>query len=99
LLSSGAADQAQVWASLDDNTRSSISSAYSDAGINILVGAFGSTEAPTSSGSDPTATANTMAAWVKQYNLGGIDIDYEDFVCGPSSLMFSTDKRFRHGST
>ncbi|EEB90369.1 hypothetical protein MPER_11432, partial [Moniliophthora perniciosa FA553] len=40
---------------------------------------FGATDAPTSSGADPIKTANTMAAWVKQYDLDGVDIDYEDF--------------------
>lgn len=44
-----------------------------------MVSAFGSTDAPTSSGADPVATANTMAAWVKEFGLDGIDIDYEDF--------------------
>ena len=42
-----------------------------------MVSAFGSTNAPTSSGADPVATANTMAAWVKKYGLDGIDVDYE----------------------
>jgi hypothetical protein len=42
-----------------------------------MVSAFGSTDAPTSSGVDPVAIANTMAAWVKQYELDGIDVDYE----------------------
>lgn len=44
-----------------------------------MVSAFGSTDAPTSSGADPIATANTMAAWVKEFGLDGIDVDYEDF--------------------
>lgn len=38
---------------------------------------FGSTDAPTSSGADPIATANTMAAWVKEFDLDGVDVDYE----------------------
>ena len=29
---------------------------------------------PTTAGTDPVATANTMAAWVKTYNLDGIDV-------------------------
>jgi len=32
---------------------------------------------PTTSGVDPVATADKFAAFVKQYNLDGIDIDYE----------------------
>jgi len=79
LLTSGSADQAQEWEELDAATRSSIKAQYNAAGVSLVVSAFGSTEAPTSSGADPVDTANTMAAWVKQYDLDGIDIDYEDF--------------------
>ncbi|KAL4065918.1 glycoside hydrolase family 18 protein [Scleroderma yunnanense] len=75
----GPADQAQEWASLDAGTRSSIKSSYASAGISLIVSAFGSTDTPTSSGADPTTTANNLAAWVKQYDLDGVDIDYEDF--------------------
>ncbi len=57
--------------------RSSIKSQDAAAGIKLLVSAFGSTDIPTSEGADPVATANTMAAWVKQYGLDGIDVDYE----------------------
>lgn len=44
-----------------------------------MVSAFGSTEQPTTSGLDPVQAANTMAAFVIQYGLDGIDVDYEDF--------------------
>lgn len=57
--------------------RSSIKSQYSAAGIKLIVSAFGSTDAPTTSGADPIGTANTMAAFVKQFDLDGIDVDYE----------------------
>ncbi|KAI0788759.1 glycoside hydrolase family 18 protein [Abortiporus biennis] len=79
LLLEGAWDNAEVWAQLTDAQRSSIKSQYASAGIKLLVSAFGSTDVPTSSGADPIATANTMAAWVKQFSLDGIDVDYEDF--------------------
>ncbi|KAJ7765494.1 glycoside hydrolase family 18 protein [Mycena maculata] len=49
------------------------------AGIKLIVSAFGSTESPTTSGTDPNSTAETMAEWVRQYDLDGIDVDYEDF--------------------
>lgn len=64
---------------MDAATRQSIKSSYNAAGVKLIVSAFGSTETPTSSGDDPVDTANTMAAWIKQYDLDGIDIDYEDF--------------------
>lgn len=57
--------------------RSSIKSQYSAAGIKLIVSAFGSTDAPTTFGADPIGTANTMAAFVKQFDLDGIDVDYE----------------------
>ncbi|PPQ96282.1 hypothetical protein CVT26_005669 [Gymnopilus dilepis] len=79
LLTEGAYDQAEEWASLSASQRSTIKSQYAAAGIKLIVSVFGSTDVPTSSGADPVATANTMAAWVKQYNLDGIDVDYEDF--------------------
>ncbi|KAF9244465.1 glycoside hydrolase family 18 protein [Melanogaster broomeanus] len=79
LESYGPADQAQEWAELTASERASILQEYDAAGISLIVSLFGSTETPTSSGYDPIGTANTMAAWVIQYGLQGVDIDYEDF--------------------
>ncbi|KAF8735396.1 hypothetical protein AX14_002147 [Amanita brunnescens Koide BX004] len=78
LLLEGPCDNAQAWASLNDTERSIIKSQYAAAGITLLVSAFGSTDIPTTSRADPVATANVMAAWVRQYQLDGIDVDYED---------------------
>ncbi|KAH7925802.1 glycoside hydrolase family 18 protein [Leucogyrophana mollusca] len=75
----GAADQAQEWEELTASERSTILAEYDAAGISLIVSLFGSTETPTSSGYDPIDTANTMAAWVIEYGLLGVDIDYEDF--------------------
>jgi chitinase len=77
LLLSGPADQALEWTLISASDRATIKSQYAAAGIKIVVSAFGSTDAPTSSGADPVATANTMAAWVKEFGLDGIDVDYE----------------------
>ncbi|KAH8103588.1 glycoside hydrolase family 18 protein [Cristinia sonorae] len=79
LLLEGASDKAQEWTQLSDSQRSSIKAQYAAAGIKLMVSAFGSTDIPTTAGSDPVATANKMASWVKQYQLDGIDVDYEDF--------------------
>jgi len=79
LLTKGAADKAQEWATLDPSARSAIKSQYAAAGISLIVSLFGSTDTPTSAGADPITTAQTMAAWVKQYDLDGVDVDYEDF--------------------
>ena len=77
LLISGPADQALEWQLISASDRAAIKSQYAAAGIKLLVSAFGSTDAPTSTGADPVATANTMAAWVIEYGLDGIDVDYE----------------------
>jgi len=79
LLLEGAWDNAESWTTLSASDRSSIKSQYNDAGISLMVSCFGSTDTPTSSNADPTSTANTFAAWVKEYDLDGIDVDYEDF--------------------
>lgn len=61
------------------------------AGIKLIVSAFGSTEAPTSSGTDPTDVANTIASFVKTYNLDGVDVDYEVIILSffRNSTMYS----------
>lgn len=79
LLTEGAWDKAAEWVSLTSSERSAIKAQYAAAGISLIVSAFGSTDIPTTAGADPVATANTMAAWVIEYGLDGIDIDYEDF--------------------
>ncbi|TFK73778.1 glycoside hydrolase family 18 protein [Pluteus cervinus] len=79
LLLAGAWDKAFEWSSLTDSQRSTIKSQYAAAGIKLVVSVFGSTDIPTTTGSDPVQLANSLAAWVKQYSLDGIDVDYEDF--------------------
>ncbi|KAI0725387.1 glycoside hydrolase superfamily [Fomitopsis betulina] len=79
LLLEGAWDNAEGWTELSASDRSTTKAAYNDAGIALMVAAFGSSDTPTTSGADPTDTANTMAAWVIEYGLDGIDVDYEDF--------------------
>ncbi|KAG7439951.1 glycoside hydrolase family 18 protein [Guyanagaster necrorhizus] len=79
LLLEGAWDKAYEWTTLTSSERCAIKSEYAAAGISLIVSAFGSTNVPTTTGADPVATANTMAAWVIEYDLDGIDIDYEDF--------------------
>ncbi|KAF8334535.1 glycoside hydrolase [Amanita rubescens] len=78
LLLKGAWDNAKAWESLTDVDRSTIKAKYKAAGIKLMVSAFGSTDLPTTSRADPVSTANTMAEWVKKYQLDGIDVDYED---------------------
>ncbi|WOO76896.1 uncharacterized protein LOC62_01G000509 [Vanrija pseudolonga] len=75
----GAVDDAVLWTQLDQNTRTSILNSYHAAGKAIMVSAFGSTDAPTSNGQNPVTLANTIANFVRQWQLDGVDIDYEDF--------------------
>lgn len=79
LLIEGAWDKAYEWTTLSASQRASIKSQYAAAGIKLVVSVFGSTDVPTSTNADPIATANTMANWVIQWGLDGIDVDYEDF--------------------
>ncbi|KII87370.1 glycoside hydrolase family 18 protein [Plicaturopsis crispa FD-325 SS-3] len=79
LLTSGAADQALEWTTLTADQRTAVKTQYAAAGISLVVSVFGSTDTPVSSGADATATAQTIAAWVKQYDLDGVDVDFEDF--------------------
>ncbi|KAI0693108.1 hypothetical protein C8T65DRAFT_833811 [Cerioporus squamosus] len=61
LLSDGPHDQVQVWANLDSQARQGLKAQYNDAGVSIVVSAFGQTELPTNAGLDPAALANQMA--------------------------------------
>ncbi len=51
---------------------------YNDAGVKILISAFGATEFPTTAGYDPTDCATKLGNFVLQNNLDGVDIDWED---------------------
>jgi len=77
LLLEGAFDKAEEWVELTAAERATIKAEYAAAGISLIVSVFGSTDVPTTTGADPIATANTMAAWVIEFGLDGIDVDYE----------------------
>lgn len=76
-MTSGAADMALGWQYLTASQRTSYLQEYNAAGISLIVSAFGSTDAPTSSGANAVTVANNLASWVVQYGLQGVDIDYE----------------------
>ncbi|KAG2058007.1 hypothetical protein BDR06DRAFT_968932 [Suillus hirtellus] len=48
----------------------------SNAGISLIVSAFGSTDVPTTDGYDPTILANSLPDYVLEYDLDGVDVDY-----------------------
>jgi hypothetical protein len=74
---------------LTDAQRSLVKSQYAAAGIKLVVAVFGSTDVPTTA--DPVGTANTVAACVKQYQLDGVDVDYEV----NKSSLFDIDNMFK----
>ena len=78
LTTRGALDQAGAFAALAPEVRAAKKAEYANAGINIIASAFGETEKPTTEGIDPVSTANTMAQFILDFQLDGIDVDYED---------------------
>lgn len=68
---------ATAWTELTNSQRTSYLKEYNDAGISLIVSAFGETDTPTSAGTNAITVANDLAKWVKQYHLQGVDIDYE----------------------
>jgi GH18 family chitinase len=76
-MKQGPFDNALLWTQLSASQRSKIKSQYNAAGIKLAVSAFGSTDKPTTQGYEPVALANKLSKFVKDYNLDGVDIDYE----------------------
>jgi hypothetical protein len=66
----------QQFGATKDQIQKSIKKKYNDAGISLLISAFGATELPTSK--DANTVATSLANWVLANNLDGVDIDYED---------------------
>ncbi|KAJ7081273.1 glycoside hydrolase superfamily [Mycena epipterygia] len=64
----------QTWVGMSADDRQ----VYKDAGITVLVSAFGATPRPTTWNWDPTNSANIIAQWVKANGVDGVDVDYED---------------------
>ena len=46
--------------------------------MSLVVSAFGATDLPTSAGLDPVQLANTMAQYVLETDMDGIDVDWEE---------------------
>jgi GH18 family chitinase len=44
-----------------------------------MVSAFGSSDAPTTRGYNPTTLAQQLASFVIEWDFDGVDVDYEDF--------------------
>jgi chitinase len=77
-LHTGPLDEAKRYADLPATQRAAIKKQYNDAGVKLMISAFGSTEQPTTQGFDPVKTANDLADFALQVGVDGVDIDYED---------------------
>jgi len=67
------------FTSLSASTRAFILNDYHSRNISFLVSAFGDGDNPTSENKDPVKVADDLAAFVKEYQFDGVDIDWEDF--------------------
>ena len=74
----GPADNAGIWAAASQSKQKAVKQKYVDAGIKLMVSAFGATDTPQSSGLSATEVATRLANFVKQNNLDGVDVDYEE---------------------
>jgi len=79
LSSTGPNYKASEFVKLSQSTRDWIVNDYHSHNISFLVSAFGYGDNPTSLGKNPVTVANDLAAFVKKYNLDGVDLDWEDF--------------------
>jgi chitinase len=90
-MSTGAADCVLIWSDpvkffgpdsqfgrTKQEIQLNLKKRYNDAGVKIMISAFGATEFPTSAGRDPTETAKALSSFVRDNNLDGVDIDWED---------------------
>lgn len=84
------ADAVSMWAALANNMnptplgnttkeiQTTLKKNFTNAGVKLLVSAFGSTQTPTSAGYDPVDCGNKLAKFVIDNQFDGVDIDWED---------------------
>ncbi|KAJ7728956.1 glycoside hydrolase family 18 protein [Mycena maculata] len=79
-LVEGPWDKVYEWANYyTASQRAAVKAQLAAAGVKLLISAFGSDDQPSTSGVDPVTMATTIANFVVEYNLDGVDVDYEDF--------------------
>lgn len=74
----GVADNAQKFAAKSLADKKWFKSRYAGAGMKLMVSVFGATDTPQSLGKDPTCLGKTIAKFVKDNGLDGVDVDYEE---------------------
>lgn len=62
----------------DSEIRRNLKKIYNDNGIKILISAFGSTGNVTTCKKHPNTLAESLAKYVKEHHLDGVDVDWED---------------------
>jgi len=66
------------WGQTDEAVRAAWLAAYHASNISVAISAFGATDFPTSQGANPEQVATSLAQFVIDTNLDGVDLDYED---------------------
>jgi hypothetical protein len=74
LTVAGPIDQLFTFTKLDADTHHSVISDYHSNGISFVVSGFGDSDAPTTNGDEPIATANTIADFVMTYGVRSHDL-------------------------
>ena len=72
--------QAYCWSKLDNNTRKGLLDKYHSAGIKVILSVISGYEypGPTTAGQDPEQLASAFVDFVKNYDLDGVDVNYQD---------------------
>lgn len=78
-MSNGPSDQVANWKSLTNESRTEIVKGLHAQNISIMMSLFGAEDAPTTNGTDPEKFAKEVGEFVRDYQLDGVDVDWEDF--------------------
>jgi hypothetical protein len=80
------------WANLTADARSAILKDYHSLGKTLRVSAFGQNDNVTTNANDPEEVAASLSQFAADYNLDGVDINYEG---GRNVGCATADDRFR----
>ncbi|GHJ90277.1 hypothetical protein NliqN6_6679 [Naganishia liquefaciens] len=74
----GPIDKAQVWSEMEAAKRKKLKAEYKAAGVSVMVSAFGATDPEVAQKAKAATVAAALAKFVKDYDLDGVDVDFED---------------------
>jgi len=66
------------WGNTSSQVQKALLDRYHSKNVKLLVSCFGATDFPTSAGADPVETGKSIANFVIQNQLDGVDLDWED---------------------